>query len=1354
MTAKKAESSRPDLPNVLLRHPAFASPPPDGSQGDGVRTSLRSVRNLKDEADILRFALGLFSALAFLEAEGWPRVPSAEDWALNPSGLPVLASGADGDPRQAPAQHAGLLYRLLGGRHFEPGSDPPSLPRRHKHYGLWNAWMADALNPDGGPAPTCRDLLIQLRDLADQSGLVPGLPSTWGTGVVWKPSVRRWPQGFEAFFGRTRTTMEAVFALAGAPDESGRTLAPVYIGDAPPYPFASLEPLVAHALGTDEAARDWMRDRLSEGPEALLATFVALLESTDADGWLLWPASALEPDGLALLRRAASSLKRPIILLDRGQGRPAGTVTRIRLLWLTPTAEKWYLEHAEALFGTDGEAILESLEALPDDQPACGSPLVPPTPASLRKPYRPVLGNPAGDTTYVPPLHEEEAEEDPRRLADEGHLAELAVRARTWQERDGAEGALWSGVVFLLMGQPLVALDLWEGLGGTREARGALGVLRARCCERLHDLGGAKKILASLDEASLATWDRETATMLEGQIRWLEGGIDEAEASLLQLAQRSENPDVRVQALCHAATALLHGNRIEKALRLLQQAEEAAPFHAQPMTRFSLEHRRAMAHRKIGESETALQGFRRARDVMAAYGFRALEAGCECDCGNALRLLYRFDEAAECYRRGEEGAMGLGLSALATDARFNLALCQLEAGDLLRARRVFEKTHEADDPDQNPVYAAIDLLWLATANQALGDYPAALDTAEKGLRLMNRVSDPEVRIPLLALRGDLLLLTGQRRKLTYLCRELKASLKPETDVDDLLAASAIRCAASARGCGDFSGEEQKAALDLLPQASPYFRAYWHLLVGEYATRDTADELERAWRSAREARNPYLSSRVLWCLAERNALPALSPDERETLANYLTRNRIRGPERGLLPLLVEEDQKKKSSPAAPVPDDLALLLAAGESLEESLQPALARVGADAACLVRAGQPPHWWGTCTAAQRRIMLAAAGTSGNLPCSEGAVAGVRGVDGIWCGFFKSGGAFTREQEAFARVWARMLRPDPPGEENPRAAGAVHPAITARLITRSAVMEPVLAGLDRAAAFTFPVLLTGEPGVGKEACAQALHAASPRAGRPWVAANCANLTPTLASSLLFGHKKGAFTGADRDQLGLVEAARDSTLFLDEVGELPPEVQANLLRFLQDGSFLPVGEVRPRVSNARIVAATNRDLEAAVRDGSFREDLYHRLNVIRVRIPPLRRRAEDVPDLLSRFLAQAAEREHLPTPAVDPSVFVRLGGYPWPGNVRELQNLAKALLVASNGTGPIQERHLPERYLSPAQSPPGGATLADILREAERRAIRTAVEESGGNLSQAARSLSVSRQSLLQKMRRLGLRKA
>jgi two-component system response regulator HydG len=203
------------------------------------------------------------------------------------------------------------------------------------------------------------------------------------------------------------------------------------------------------------------------------------------------------------------------------------------------------------------------------------------------------------------------------------------------------------------------------------------------------------------------------------------------------------------------------------------------------------------------------------------------------------------------------------------------------------------------------------------------------------------------------------------------------------------------------------------------------------------------------------------------------------------------------------------------------------------------------------------------------------------------------------------------------------------------------------------------------------------------------------------------------------------------------------------VGELTLDVQASLLRYLQDGSYTPLGETRERRSDARIVAATNQDLEKAVAEGRFRPDLFHRLRVIVIEVPPLRQRPEDIPLLFGHFLARAAKEEGVPEPAVEPAVLTRLAAYPWPGNVRELQNLTKALLVESHRGHVVRETHLPSRMHRGAVRTV--KSLASQMEGAERTAIASALKEAAGNRAEAARLLGISRQALAQKMKRLGI---
>jgi two-component system, NtrC family, response regulator HydG len=291
-----------------------------------------------------------------------------------------------------------------------------------------------------------------------------------------------------------------------------------------------------------------------------------------------------------------------------------------------------------------------------------------------------------------------------------------------------------------------------------------------------------------------------------------------------------------------------------------------------------------------------------------------------------------------------------------------------------------------------------------------------------------------------------------------------------------------------------------------------------------------------------------------------------------------------------------------------------------------------------------------------------------------------------------------------------------------------------------------LLAG--RAAARDVTVLISGESGTGKERLAEAIVRGSRRAGRPFVRFNCAVLAPELAEAELFGHTKGAFTGAVRARAGLFGEADGGTILLDEVGELALALQAKLLRVLQSGEIRAVGEDRERTVDVRIVAATNRDLEAAVQKGAFREDLFYRLNVVHLHVPPLRERAEDVPLLARHFLDRFAERFGVPPDADSAPLLARLSGHAWPGNVRELENTIERL-VALSPDGELDLSLLPtEMGKTPS---PDSFGLRERMDAYERGLIVDALKACHNNRSEAARRLGLSRATLHDKLRKHGL---
>jgi two-component system response regulator HupR/HoxA len=278
-------------------------------------------------------------------------------------------------------------------------------------------------------------------------------------------------------------------------------------------------------------------------------------------------------------------------------------------------------------------------------------------------------------------------------------------------------------------------------------------------------------------------------------------------------------------------------------------------------------------------------------------------------------------------------------------------------------------------------------------------------------------------------------------------------------------------------------------------------------------------------------------------------------------------------------------------------------------------------------------------------------------------------------------------------------------------------------------------------------VLLLGETGTGKELFARLIHANGPRHAAPFVAQNCGALPESLLESELFGHARGAFTGATGERKGLFEEADRGTIFLDEVGDTSPAMQLRLLRVLQEGEVRPVGGVATRRVNVRVIAATNVHLEAEVAAGRFRRDLYYRLNVFPIPLPPLRDRPEDVPLLAECFLRQVCRRARRVVPSVGPEALRLLRAYPWPGNVRELENeLERAVTLAENGQ-PLEPAHLSERVVGAVAASPAPRTLNEAVEALKRRMIEDALRECGSK-TRAADRLGLTRQSLQQMLRR------
>jgi DNA-binding NtrC family response regulator len=313
-----------------------------------------------------------------------------------------------------------------------------------------------------------------------------------------------------------------------------------------------------------------------------------------------------------------------------------------------------------------------------------------------------------------------------------------------------------------------------------------------------------------------------------------------------------------------------------------------------------------------------------------------------------------------------------------------------------------------------------------------------------------------------------------------------------------------------------------------------------------------------------------------------------------------------------------------------------------------------------------------------------------------------------------------------------------------PAAAGKGAGKLPAGIITESPLMQAVYRDAGVIAPSATRILITGESGVGKEVVAELIHAWSPRSAGPFVRVNCAAIPENLLESELFGHEKGAFTGALQQRIGRFEEANGGTIFLDEIGELPLPLQAKLLRVIHDGSFGRIGSNHALHTDARVLAATNRDLEAQITAGNFREDLFYRLNVMEIHIPPLRERPEDILPLATYFIGKFSQQKSRFSAAAA-AVLTR---YRWPGNVRELRNAMERAALLSRADVVLPE-HLPARVVAGASAQPAESADAVRLEQIEREAILKALRKNNYNRTETAKELAISRRALTYKLQRL-----
>jgi len=836
----------------------------------------------------------------------------------------------------------------------------------------------------------------------------------------------------------------------------------------------------------------------------------------------------------------------------------------------------------------------------------------------------------------------------------------------------------------------------------------------ARCYRQVGDLATVREHLAKAATALHAAGDRRALAQLHsvsGVVLAQDGRYGEGMSALRQaerFAAAAGADDVVATVCGNQANVALMQHRHEQALALAERSvalqEQTGAPHGMGVALASL----GQICVRLGNLSRAEAALRRALDIPGAEPFRRETRGAVYDTLAQIHLIRgNYDGASECLRLASEAYGEYGQHA---SRWYQWSVRVLEARLALKRGRPEQGLAVADEIARAPAAPAPYALQaeLIAAEAALAaDRPA--QAAERLATIGGRLRPSEMPGPW----GELLRVRGRVHARSGATSDAYHDLSQSVTVCELLG-ERYQVGLSYLALGEFvaSVGARSKALRFLQQAEAVFE-------GLGAAPDLADARAASQRVPTAGTGDYVGaqaddSAMVRRLVDAAALPeVLGREAAQTLHEACSADAV--------VIFVR-----------PPVGDLLVVASAGcdPGAAQALAAAAVRSAARGdAVLV---EP---LGSAAEGPRAAVLAG-------PHPFGAMAVQR---------FRTLCAIIRQGFELCQARERPVEPATPGADQ-----TLEPLLPG-FVCASTAMARVSEQIQRLQGNDLTVLITGESGTGKDLVSRAIHAGSLRRDGMFLPYNCTSATRELADSQLFGHRRGSFTGAVADQPGVLRSAAGGTIFLDEVADLPLDVQPKLLRFLEQGEILPVGETRPMRVDVRVIAATNADLEQRVADGKFREDLFYRLSVIRIHVPPLRDRREEIPHLSTFFLRDSSERLGKPDVRLSPATLEFFDEYQWPGNIRQLKNeIQRAVAMAPPG-GVIEPEQLSPQLAglaggsAPSRPRSRRSSLASAVERVERELIRGALERSGGNVSESARTLGLTRRGLYLKLARLGI---
>ncbi|GEM_PF-3332315 len=1251
---------------------------------------LFSIKNLSNFREKANAAVGFLSALSFLERHNI-KCFSEKDFALDENLLPKIdLSKPDTEDKGSLSEIANFITKIFfKEKEIIKGKIP-------KQFGGTFEWVKELQKRRNF---WIKELLIEILETLYNDRVSVSLPHLYSLGVVWEPEKDFlsdekgvFSSQNEAFFYILKSWAEIhSFTILRAESKL-------------PYPYSSLAPLVDHFFQEKDESSTFLKECIRGGNDSAVDKLQKLFEDSN-EKFLIWSKDT-DRESLDVIEKIRAKTSLPFIVFSDRTEKPALKIKEINFLFLLEEGEKWIKDNCHLLGCRDEEEIFRFVA----------------NKELLRfSPY---------DSLFIEDMAENCYKKSDGLKNTESvslFLQSLKTESQIGKEKLKIRSLIESGQIILAL----------EKIGKIKEPDDELLFLKLWAKSQLKDFNYVLKERNKIRD--IKEGDYFSLSLFSAEALWLSGKVDEGMAELEALARNARNDKEKFRILSQIFLLQLNCGETKKAeetLKKLKEINDEEDFKENVLLNYSY----AALEKSKNNMENALFFYLESAEWAKKGGYRLFETLLDMEIGNSLRLLGKFEESLDFLRKTVFQAKVLRIKEVEKQAQFDILISEVEKGNLLKVQEEITSLIERREKKVTFAENAIEKYWLSKIMFLRGELIQALEMVEAPLKAERRFLDREIYLSLQILRGNILYAMNDFKSLQILIKKLEDEDILSMGPDFILEYAGLMLLTNSKKIVTLPDKSLIAAKEALKNCSPLSKMTYLLSTARSGDKGSFEAAEEVFNSGEKFNSVLVKAQALLLLYKMNKMPVVSDDELKRIEIFIRENRIKGELCDLLKIC----EKKKSNVESGEEKLISFLF--NSSLlktEDTLSDFLKFSGVEGVIIFEKGdllmEGSH-------PVKEEMVSLIGIENERKMGEFFIYSTTNKNGIW-GAITSKEKIKKKQKELLSLYLKLHDSEIQETETDEDSEEDFGIVDAILIGKSKKIVEVKREILNASQFNFPVLITGEAGSGKEVCAKCIHLLSSRAKKEWIAFNCANLTPTLATSQLFGHRKGAFTGADSDREGLVAAAKNSTLFLDEVGEIPLETQAHFLRFLQDGSYQPLGSNISFTSDARIIAATNRNLEEEVRQGRFREDLYYRLKVITIEVPPLRERREDIITLFEKFLEEECEKEKIRKPEVKKGVYLKIVRHNWYGNVRELQNFTKRAIVSSRKSGIIDERMITfEKGRGFSKM-----TLKEKLENYEKEVIEEILKRNSFNILASAKEAGISRQAFYHRAKKVGL---